>query len=262
VAVSRAPDAAAASRAVAPDVLAQEYAVTRDPAVREALVRRCESMVRGIASEFRGGAQDDDLVQVGFLGLLNAIEHYDPGRGTPFALFARHFVRGEVRHYLRDHHSLMRRPRWLERVSGQIEQAVGDHVDAHGRYPGLRELAVSLNVDLGSLTEILQTRELVRTLSLDAEDEDGQLKVDLNRAHGQPHAWFGPPLEDRMLLIDALEQLNPLQRTVVFYIFFTDLTQADTAARIGVSQKHVSRVLASALHRLRELLAPERVPSA
>jgi len=62
-----------------------------------------------------------------------------------------------------------------------------------------------------------------------------------------------------MVLIEALEELNPLQRTVVFYIFFTDLTQAETAARIGVSQKHVSRVLASALHRLRELLTPAQL---
>ncbi|MDR7419549.1 MAG: sigma-70 family RNA polymerase sigma factor [Armatimonadota bacterium] len=238
------------------DVLAQAYVATRDPAVRDALVRRCESMVRGIAAEFRGGAQDDDLVQVGFVGLLNAIEHYDASRGTPFALFARHFVRGEIRHYLRDHHNLMRRPRWLERVSGRIEQAVGNHLEAHGRYPGLADLAASLGLDLETLTDILRTRDAVRTLSLDAEDDDGQPKVDPNRATGRPQLALSHPLEDRMVLIDALEKLNPLQRTVVFHIFFTDLTQAETAARIGVSQKHVSRILASALHRLRDILAP------
>jgi RNA polymerase sigma-B factor len=123
----------------------------------------------------------------------------------------------------------------------------------------LQELAGRLGMDLASLTDILRTRDLVRTLSLDADDEDGQPTVDPDRAHGRSQRWLTRPLEDRIMLIEALEELNPIQRTVVFYIFFTDLTQAETAARIGVSQKHVSRVLASALHRLRERLAPERL---
>jgi RNA polymerase sigma-B factor len=247
------------ARAGHPDALIRTYAQTRDPRLREALVRACESLVHGIASEYRTAAQDDDLVQVGFLGLLSAIERFDPGRGAPFLVFARHYVRGEIRHYLRDHYNLMRHPRWLDRLSGQIEQVVGEHIDAHGRYPGLQELAGRLGTDLASLTDILRTRELVRTLSLDAEDEDGQPTVDPDRARGRSQQWLTRPQEDRIVLVEALEELNPIQRTVVFYIFFTDFTQAETAARIGVSQKHVSRVLASALHRLRDLLTPERL---
>ncbi|MDR7544562.1 MAG: sigma-70 family RNA polymerase sigma factor [Armatimonadota bacterium] len=216
----------------------------------------CAGLVHGIAAEFRNGFQDDDLVQAGFLGLLNAIEHYDPDRGTPFVGFARHFVRGEIQHYLRDHQGLIRRPRWLGERNGQIEDAVGRHLAERGRYPGLGDLARSLDLDVESLTQILQTRQVVRTLSLDAEDGSGQPMVD----PGCPRdpAEESPPdaVEDRVMLIDALERLNPLQRTVVFYIFFTDLTQAQTAARMGISQKHVSRVLASALYRLRLMLAP------
>jgi RNA polymerase sigma-B factor len=239
------------------DALALEYHATHGQDVREALVRRCESLVRNIAAEYRGGVPNDDLVQVGFLGLLNAIEHYDPARGTPFVVFARHFIRGEIRHYLRDHHNLMRRPRWLERVSGRIEEAVGRHVGERGRYPGLTDLAGMLDLDPASLTEILRTREMVRTLSFDAEDEDAQPKIDLNRQQGRARDWLAHTPEDRMVLFEALEELNALQRAVVFYIFFTDLTQAETATRTGVSQKHVSRVLASALHKLRGLLAPD-----
>ncbi|MDR7521315.1 MAG: sigma-70 family RNA polymerase sigma factor [Armatimonadota bacterium] len=238
------------------DGLARSYAATRDPRIREELVRRHQCLVRSIAAEYRHSGHDDDLVQVGFLGLLNAIEHFDPARGTPFVAFARHFVRGEIRHYLRDSHNVMRRPRWMDRVNGQIEQAVGDHLAESGRYPGLAELAERLNLDEASLEEILKTREVVRTLSLDAEDEEGHPKVDLQRAPLEGR-WLTLPLEDRMVLLEALEALNPLQRTVIFFIYFTDLTQAEAAQRIGISQKHVSRVLASALHRLRELLGPE-----
>jgi RNA polymerase sigma-B factor len=238
------------------DAAARTYATTHDPQARETLVHLCGSLIRGIASEYRNAGLDEDLVQVGYLGLLNAIEHFDPSRGTPFLLFARHFIRGEIRHYLRDYHNVMRRPRWLERVNGQIEAVVGEYLGERGRYPALDGLAQALGLDPAALAEILKTREAVRTLSLDAENDDGQPTVDLSRVRGRVHDGLAVLLEDRMMLIDALEHLNLLQRTVVFYIFFTDLTQAECAARIGVSQKHVSRVLASALHRLREILMP------
>jgi RNA polymerase sigma-B factor len=254
-----------------PDTLVRDYRLTRDAATCEALVQRCQGLVRAIASEFRSPGLADDLVQVGFVGLLNAIEHFDPDRGTPFVLFARHFVRGEIRHYLRDHRSLVRRPRWLERLNGRIEDAVDAHVNQCGRYPGLGDLATRLNLDVESLTEILKTRDVVRTLSLDVEDDEGQPSIDLDRStdlsgvHNDDGArpmahWLSATLEDRMILIDALEALNPLQRSVIFFLFFTDLTQAEAAQRVGVSQKHVSRVLASALHRLRQLLTDQPVP--
>lgn len=99
-----------------PDATVQHYAHTRDPEARDALVRTCEPLVRGIASDHRNPGHEEDLVQVGFLGLLSAIERFDPSRGTPFLVFARHFIRGEIRHYLRDHASVLRRPRWLEQA--------------------------------------------------------------------------------------------------------------------------------------------------
>ena len=239
-----------------PDAVARYYAQTQDPAARELLLRLCEPLVRGVASDYNNPNLAEDLVQVGFLGLLRAIDMFDPARGTPFLVFARYFVRGEISHYVRDYGALVRRPRWLDRVNGQIEQAVGDYIGQHRRYPGLAALAESLGLAPEALTEILLTRQAVRTLSLDAEDDEGQPTVDLNqsgRRHGQVLEFS---LDDRLAVVDALERLNLLQRSVIFYIFFTDLTQAETAARIGISQKHVSRVLATALLRLRQLLEP------
>lgn len=232
-------------------------APTHDPAARDALVRACEPLVRGIASEYRNPGHEEDLVQVGFLGLLNSIEHFDPSRGTPFPVFARHFIRGEIRHYLRDHASVLRRPRWLEQVNGRIERAVGAHLGENGRYPGLTKLAEMLSMDAESLTRTLKTRQVVRTISLDVEDEGGHPRVEADSAGRPRAAWLEVPLEARMMLIEALETLNPAQRVVVFHIFFTDLTQSECAARIGVSQKQVSRILASALHRLRGMLMPD-----
>lgn len=236
-----------------PDTLAAAYVRTRDPATRDALVRLCEPLVRGVAAEYSNPGQNDDLVQVGYVGLLRAIEHFDPTRGTPFLIFARHFIRGEIRHYLRDHHTTMRRPRWLERINDRIEQATYRHLETEGRYPGLAALAGALGVDEETLAHLLQTRQAVRTLSLDAEADDGEPGIDLAQVGGLRVQWDAA-MEDRLVVLDALCKLNPLQRAVIFYIFFTDLTQVQTARRLGVSQKHVSRVLAAALARLRALL--------
>jgi len=246
-----------APAAAGPDELAAAYVQSRDRGVREALVRVCSPLVRGVASDYRNPLQGEDLIQVGFLGLLNAIEHFDPTRGTPFLAFARHFVHGEIRHYLRDHNGIVRRPRWMERVTGQIDQAVGEHLSVYGRYPGLEVLAESLSMDVDGLVEIFKTRQVVRTLSLDAEDDEGQPSVDADRSRHQHQAVTVELLhEDRLAVMEALERLNTLQRAVVFYIYFTDLTQAETAARLGVSQKHISRVLAIALAKLRQMLGP------
>ncbi|MDR7482538.1 MAG: sigma-70 family RNA polymerase sigma factor [Armatimonadota bacterium] len=236
-----------------PDGLAAAYVQTRDPAARDALVRMCEPLVRGVAAEYANPGQSDDLVQVGYVGLLHAIEHFDPTRGTPFLIFARHFIRGEIRHYLRDHHTTMRRPRWLERVNDQIDQATYRHLGTEGRYPGFADLAAALGVDEETLAHLLRTRQAVRTLSLDVETDEGEPGIDLGQVAGLRAQWDAA-MEDRLVVLDALGRLNPLQRAVIFYIFFTDLTQVQTARRLGVSQKHVSRVLAAALARLRALL--------
>lgn len=236
------------------DALAARYARTRDPRARDDLVAACTGQVRAIAAELAsGGAPGDDLLQVGFLGLLNAADHFDPSRGTPFAAFARHYIRGEIQHYLRDHHALVRRPRWLDRLNGEVERAVGEHLSAQGRYPAQAELAARLGIDAGTLAAMLGARRVVRPLSLDAEDADGGRVTEATPGGD----GIGRAVEDRVVLLGALGALNPLQRAVVFLVYFTDLTQAQAAARLGVSQKHVSRVLASALHRLRFLLRPE-----
>jgi len=238
---------------VGADALAARYVRTRDPQARDDLVAACTGQVRAIAAEFASGrAPADDLVQVGFLGLLNAADHFDPSRGTSFAGFARHYIRGEIQHYLRDHHALVRRPRWLDRLDGEVERAIGQHLSVERRFPAQAELAARLGLDTEALASMLGARQVVRPLSLDAEDAHGRRIADAAPAIDGVER----PVEDRVVLLGALETLNPLQRAVVFLVYFTDLTQAEAAARLGVSQKHVSRVLASALHRLRLRLGP------
>ncbi len=234
------------------DVLMAEYVEAHGPAIRERVVVACTPLVRRIAAEFVfSGVPSDDLVQVGYIGLLNAIAAFDPTRGAKFATYASYLVRGEIRHYLRDQRDTIRKPRWLQKLNSQIEQTVGKYVSETGRFPGLDELSQELNIEEEGLLEVLRTREVLRTISLETEEEGGDLRVDRDRIRHRSHISFQLPIEDRVMLVEAMESLNGLQRKVLYYLFYTDLTQMEAAKRIGISQKHVSRVLASALAKLR-----------
>ena len=239
------------------DGLIARYLETPDPELQEQIVVACTPLVRRIVSDFIfSGVATDDLMQVGFIGLLNAVELFDPTRGVKFVTYASHLVRGEIRHYLRDHRDTIRKPRWLQKLNHQIEEAAARYISQEGRFPAVEQLAAELNVEEEGLLEVLKTREVLRTISLEADEETGELRVDRDRMRHKSQASFHLPLEDRIVLFDAMEKLNPLQRRVLYYLFFTDLTQMEAAKRIGISQKHVSRVLASSLTKLRALLVP------
>jgi RNA polymerase sigma-B factor len=237
------------------EALMREYAQTRDPAIRERVVLACTPLVRRIAAEFVfSGVPTEDLVQVGYLGLLNAIAAFDPTRGAKFTTYASYLIRGEIRHYLRDQRDTIRKPRWLQKINARIEDAIGRYLSEEGRFPSLDELATELNIEEEGLLEVLRTREALRTIALESEEDSGELRVDRERIRHRSHVSFQLPIEDRVLLLEAMESLNSLQKKVLYYLFFTDLTQTEAAKRIGISQKHVSRVLASALAKLRGVM--------
>lgn len=214
----------------------------------------CTPMVRRIAMEFvYARVSIEDLAQVGFVGLLNAIAAFDQSRGVKFATYATYLIRGEIRHYLRDQRDAIRKPRWLQRLNAQIEEAVGRHLSETGRFPTLEALSEHLNIEEDGILEVLRTREVLRTISLEGDD-DVDLRVHRDRIRHRTHVSFQLPIEDRVVLTEALESLNAMQRKVIYYLFFADLTQMEAAKRIGVSQKHVSRVLVQALGRLRSML--------
>lgn len=237
------------------EALMAEYVDAHRPEIRERVVVACTGMVRRIAGEFVfAGVPTDDLVQVGYIGLLNAIAAFDPAKGAKFATYAGYLIRGEIRHYLRDQRDTIRKPRWLQKLNGQIEDAVSRHVSDTGRFPDLEHLSEELNIEEDGLLEVLRTREALRTISLEADEDSADLRVDRDRIRHRSHVSFQLPIEDRVVLLEAMESLNAIQRKVVYYLFYTDLTQMEAAKRIGISQKHVSRVLASALAKLRGLM--------
>lgn len=239
------------------DDLAAAYARSRAPDVRAQLVDACIPLVRTLTARFRRvPGEAEDLLQVGYLGLLQALETYDPARGVHFTTYARPIILGHVTHYLRDMVGTIRKPRWLRVLDREITQHVERFVADHRRYPNLQELAAALNITESGLLEVLRARQAVKTTSLDAEEDEAEPEIDRRLIRHRAYVSFQLPIEDRIVLYEALDRLSTLQRRVIYYLFFYDLTQAVTAARLGISQKHVSRILASALSRLREYLAP------
>ena len=227
--------------------LFERYRRGREPSVREALVWRFLPLVRRLASRYRHTSEPfDDLVQAGSIGLLNAIERYDPARGTAFSSFAVPTITGEIKRHFRDRTWTVKVPRTVRDLLPLID--VTEHALARelGRPPTVGELATEVGVGVEAVLDA-RAAALVRwPESLDhrsADDEEG-------RPRGERFVVEEPGFavaEDAATLDRMLACLDARDREVLHLYFDEDLTQAAVAARIGVTQMHVSRLIRRAL---------------
>ncbi len=229
---------------------------TSDPQLRQELICDYLPLAKKIARRYvRAGVPLDDLVQIGTIGLMNAVGSFDPGRGVRFEAYAYHHIAGEIRHYLRDAVEQVRAPRWVRKLYGDLTDAVAELRQTMGRTPTLAEIAVRMNLTENGVLEILRAHNRSRVHSISDLVERQEVRRDVI-AH-QRYVSFQLPIEDRIVLLKAVERLADLQRKVVYYLFYQDLTQSEVAKRLGVSQRHVSRVLAAALKRLSTHMRPD-----
>ena len=241
--------------------LFHSYRGTRSPELHTRLTTLFMPLVHQVARRYaRSGIPIEDLHQMGYIGLMNAVTNFDPDRSVKFETYARHLIAGEIRHYLRDQGTTVRRPRWLYEMDHRITRAMTELTQRIGRPPTPGEIACEIQVNEDEVAEVLQARESLRLVSLDEEREgdDGAPIAQRDRITTK-HAAGSLPVEDRVLIADAIERLSGLQRKVIYYLFYMDLTQTEAARKLGISQKHVSRVMHAALRRLRETLHPEAV---
>ncbi len=242
--------------------LFREYRTRPDPELHAALTARFMPLVHQLARRYsRSGIPIDDLSQIGYIGLMSAIVHFDPDRGVKFETYARHLIAGEIRHYLRDQGTTVRRPRWLYELDHRVTRSVAELNQRLGRPPTTAEIANDVSVMEDEVLEVLRARESLRFVSLDEEREgdDGVPMAQRDRIGTKDVASVHLPIEDRILIGDAIERLSGLQRKVIYYLFYMDLTQTEAAMKLGISQKHVSRVMHTAIKRLRETLQAEAI---
>jgi RNA polymerase sigma-B factor len=225
----------------------------RDPAIREELVRRYLPFAKSLTQRYRGASESfDDLLQVASLGLVNAIDRFDPDRGVPFTAFASPTILGELKRHFRDRVWSVRVPRGLHDRMANVEKAIEALTKELQRAPSVGEIAESLDMGQGDVLEVLEANHNRRPLSLDrppgAEDSD--------EAPGAE--WLGNEdegfelVEGKFAVDSALPSLDERERLVLRLRFVDDMTQSQIAERIGHSQMHVSRILRGALQRIRD----------
>jgi RNA polymerase sigma-B factor len=221
---------------------------------REQAVRRYLPLARSLAHRYwHSGEPIEDLEQVACVGLLNAIDRFDPDLGTRFSTFAVPTIVGELRQHFRDHTWALRPPRRLQELSVRIEHARDDLVPALGRLPTVAELSERLCTAHELILQALEVGVARHTVPFDgpwwADGEGPQAQCGGDDDDGYERA------EERALLVSLLRSLSPQDAEIVLLRFREELTQDAIARRVGVSQMHVSRVLCRSLVRMRDAAA-------
>jgi RNA polymerase sigma-B factor len=229
--------------------------------VRDLLVTGHLPLARHIAWKFRNrGQPDDDLLQVATLGLIHAVDRFDPTRSVSFLSFAVPTITGEIRRYFRDSTWTLRVPRSLKELHASIAEATTRLGQQLGRAPRPSELAADLGIPVDKVNEGLQAGFAYSTDSLDEPGTDGYSPAEGHL--GQIDHSLGL-VEDRATLDPALARLPEREARIVVMRFVDNLTQSQIAERVGLSQMHVSRLLAASLRTLRKTIeqdaAPDRV---
>ena len=239
------------------DLLAQfrahEQGRERDTAC-EALVRRYTPLVRACVRPYLSSPEPaEDLMQVGFVGLLKAIRRYDPAFGNELRAYAVPCITGEIKRHFRDKRWQVRVARPLQELVLEMRGAAGDLVHELGRQPDEAELAGRLGVTPEDLREARQAAEGFSALSLDAPVSDDEGSAGYSEILGEDDAGFGQSTD--MLAVERhWGELPRREQQILILRFYGNHSQEEVGARLGISQMHVSRLQARALAFLRERL--------
>lgn len=226
-------------------------------AARDGLVALHMPLVEHLARRFRNrGEPYDDLVQVATIGLIKAVDRFDSERGVEFSTYATPTILGEIKRYFRDKGWAIRVPRRLQELRLSLTAATAELTQEQGRAPTVAELAERLGLSSDLVIEGLESANAYNTLSLDApEQNDTDATTVLDGLGGEDEALES--VEYRESLKPLLAQLDTREKHILTLRFFRGMTQSQIAEEIGISQMHVSRLLARTLAELRTGLLKE-----
>ncbi len=216
-----------------------EFARTRDRTLRNQIVEDHIGLAHHFAARYQRTGDDDDLHQVALLGLVKALDRFDPDRGVAFSTFAGRTIDGELKRHFRDQTWAVRVPRSVKDLHIALRRATEELEQRRGRSPTVRELAEYLGVEVDEVVGALGAGSARRTGSLDGPDD----------RHGNDHEpALGRPggtalVEDRDQVERLLATLEPREQEIIRLRFYEQLSQEQIAERVGLSQMHVSRLL-------------------
>jgi RNA polymerase sigma-B factor len=227
------------------------FAQSRDSSLRDQLVEAHLGLAEYLARRFGNrGEPLDDLVQVASVGLLKAVDRFDPERGVEFSTYATHTIVGELKRHFRDKGWAVRAPRRMQELYLRLGKIISTLSQDLGRSPTIPELAAEAQVSEEEVLEALEAGQAYRFASLDAPSpgDDGGDTLGAHMGEEDPELVDA---EHRAALSPLIGRLPPREQKILHYRFFEGLTQSEIAARLGISQMHVSRLLARSLAQLR-----------
>ncbi len=228
------------------------FADGRDPTVRAELIEAHVGLAEYLARRFNNrGEPLDDLVQVASTGLIKAVDRFEPERGLEFSTYATHTIVGELKRHFRDKGWAVRVPRRMQELHLRLGALVATLNQDLGRSPTIPEIAQAAGVSEEEILEAMEAGQAYRFTSLDApspgEDAGGSLATSL----GEEDEGM-VEVEHRVALSPLIAKLPPRQQRILHLRFFEGLTQSEIASQLGISQMHVSRLLARSLAQLRQ----------
>jgi RNA polymerase sigma-B factor len=231
--------------------LLERYHRHGDPTAREALVARFLPLARQLARRYqRGGEPLDDLVQVASLGLLKAIDRFEPSRDTAFSSFAVPTILGELKRHFRDRGWSVRVPRDLQEMAVRVDRVAEELSRTLGRAPTPAEIGTHIGATTEQVLEAREAAGAYRAISLDRPRDDDDEDAGMADTMGVEDPGFGLA-EDAATVERLMAVLSDREREVLRLRFAEDLTQSEIGIRVGVSQMHVSRLIRQAVARLR-----------
>src|SRR5215211_5141745 len=238
--------------------LLRRYHVNGDLAAREQLIELYLSLVRSLARRYAyRGEQLEDLVQIGCIGLIKAIDRFDINRGVELTTYATPNIIGEIKRHFRDKGWSVRVPRGLQELNVQISKLIEQQTVQLGRSPTIPELAEAAGVEEEAVLEALESGRAYSSVSLSAggsSDDEGDVDP-LESLGTEEHEY--EVSEDRAVLAPGVKVLDERERRILHLRFFPGLTQSQIAEQIGISQMHVSRLIRRSLEKIREEIAEE-----
>jgi RNA polymerase sigma-B factor len=243
--------------------LLRRYHEQGDLAAREELIEQYMSLVRSLARRYSyRGEQFEDLVQIGAIGLIKAIDRFDVDRGVELTTYATPNIIGEIKRHFRDKGWAVRVPRGLQELNVQLSRLVEHLTVQLGRSPTISELAGAAGVQDEDVLEALESGRAYSSLSLSSgsggHDDNGDLDP-LESIGTEEHQYSVS--EDRAVLEPGFRVLDDRERTILHLRFFKGLTQSQIAAQVGISQMHVSRLIRRSLEKIRDEIAAEEEPA-
>ena len=237
--------------------LVTRYLAYPRPDLKDQIMVKYTPLVERTARKFKGLEPIEDLVQVGYMGLLNALGKFDPDAGVRFNTYATYLVAGEIKHYLRDRAQTIRQPAWLQELRSKCAKVEGGLRAELGREATYREIAERVGASESQVHDAIQAADLMRLNSLDAALPGDDDTTEIERLDAGDFCPEQLSIEDRIVLESAFSHLREMERQVLVLFHFESRPQSEIADRLGVSTNYVSHILRASLQKLRKILTAE-----